>query len=307
MEWPVRPQLRGQWAPWGQGGELGARGTETAASSLSHLLSPKKSHVPLSPATEWGSAKGRAQTSQVRKPGSAWAVHPTVNPPGAGSRGPLLPQGRGWRAPTEPGHTQAQAHSPGKALTTESGGQGVVLTVLQQERKQAKRALVHGPLVTLTAPGWSGTTPDGPARCEVRTSHEPPWERGQAAWPSFRTSIRTFRPSISPAQGGQLQREPWAGMISQPHCLLQNESMNSIHVTDEPSSQVSGPGTTSCPHTESTHSCRRECRNDSIEWVPEACPPGLPLPAMWELHPFPLSGLESHQVSGLCLASGLTA
>lgn len=243
----------------------------------------------------------------MRKPGSAWAVHPMVNPPEAGFRGPLLPQGRGWRTPTEPGHAQAQAHSLGKGLTTESGGQGVVVTVLQQERKQAKRALVHGPLVTLTAPGWSGTTPDGPARCEVRTSHEPPWERRQAAWPSFRTSIRTFRPSICPAQGGQLQREPWAGMISQPHSLLQNESMNSIHVTDEPSSQVSGPGTTSCPHTESTHSCRRECRNDSIEWVPEACPPVCPWLLCGNRTPSPSLDLSPISSQGLCLASGLTA
>lgn len=94
----------------------------------------------------------------------------------------------------------------GKGLTTERGGQGVVVTVLQQERKQAKSTLVHGPLVTLIAPGWSGTTPDGPAPSEVRTSREPPWERGQAAQPSFRPSIHTFRPSIHPTQGGQVQR-----------------------------------------------------------------------------------------------------
>lgn len=65
----------------------------------------------------------------------------------------------------------------GKGLTTERGGQGVVVTVLQQERKQAKSTLVHRPLVTLKAPGWSGTTPDGPAPSEVRTSRAPPWEK----------------------------------------------------------------------------------------------------------------------------------
>lgn len=72
-------------------------------------------------------------------------------------------------------------------------------------------------------------------------------------------------------------REPWAGgVMSQPHCLLQNERMNGTHVTDEPGSQVSGPGTTSRSHTESTHNCRRKCRNGSIEWVSEACPPVCP-------------------------------
>ena len=64
----MRTQLTGQWAPWGQKVELGARGTGRAASSLGQLLSPKKSHVPLSPATERGSAKGRTQNSQLRKP-----------------------------------------------------------------------------------------------------------------------------------------------------------------------------------------------------------------------------------------------
>lgn len=74
--------------------------------------------------------------------------------------------------------------------------------------------------------------------------------------------------------------------------------MNSIHVTDEPSSQVSGPGTISRPHTESTHNCRRECRNDSREWVPEACPQVCPCLLCGNCTPFPSLDLSPHQLSG---------
>lgn len=89
-----------------------------------------------------------------------------------------------------------------------------------------------------------------------------------------------------------------AALMSQPLCLLQNERTNGIHVTDEPGSQVSGPGTTSRSHTESTHNCRRECRNGSIEWVSEACPPVCPCLLCGNCTPSPSLDLSLHQLSG---------
>lgn len=150
----------------------------------------------------------------MRKPGSARAVHPTAKPSRAGSQGLLLPRKRMWgidRAQKRP----RSSRSPGCAgKGFDSGewwgdGTGVV-TVLQQERKQARRALVHCPRDPHgSRPAWTTLMGQAPARHARATSLS-----GKAGRSRHIQTLRSF----ALCGDSKAQRQPWVGpVMSQPH------------------------------------------------------------------------------------------